>query len=101
MGAMMRNLAVFLLGIDMSEAHLTGISTYLPGFFISGSPVLNGKEFYHKGHKVHKGGKSLDFVGFPFVTVVSFVFEKWHPVKNGRALFQRLGAEAILPYEQN
>jgi hypothetical protein len=25
-------------------------------------------------------------VGFPFVTVVSFVFEKWHPVKNGRAI---------------
>jgi hypothetical protein len=50
-----------------------------------GSPVLNGKEFYHKGHKVHKRGKSLDFVGFPFVTVVSFVFENWHPVKNGRA----------------
>jgi hypothetical protein len=45
---------------------------------------INGKEFYHKGHKVHKGGKSLDFVGFPFVTVASFVFEKWHPVKNGR-----------------
>jgi L-glyceraldehyde 3-phosphate reductase len=25
-------------------------------------------------------------VAFPFVTVVSFVFEKWHPVKNGRAI---------------
>jgi hypothetical protein len=50
-----------------------------------GSPVLNGKEPYHKGHKVHKGEKSL-VVGFRFVTVVSFVFEKWHPVKNGRAL---------------
>jgi hypothetical protein len=29
--------------------------------------------------------KSLDFIGSSFVTVVSFVFEKWYPVKNGRA----------------
>ncbi len=27
---------------------------------------------------------SLDFIGFSLVTVVSFVFEKSYPVKNGR-----------------
>lgn len=31
-----------------------------------------------------KGKKSLDFIGFSLVTVVSFVFEKSYPVKNGR-----------------
>jgi hypothetical protein len=47
-----------------------------------GLPYLTGKSLTTK---YTKGKKSLDFVGFPFVTVVSFVFEKWHPVKNGRA----------------
>jgi len=31
--------------------------------------------------------KRLDFMGFSFVTVVSFVFEKSFPVKSGRAVF--------------
>ena len=35
--------------------------------------------------KYTKGEKSLDFTGFSFVTVVSFVFEKRCHVKNGRA----------------
>jgi L-alanine-DL-glutamate epimerase-like enolase superfamily enzyme len=48
-------------------------------------PYLTGKSLTTKDTKYTKGEKSLDFVGFPFVTVVSFVFEKWHPVKNGRA----------------
>jgi len=29
--------------------------------------------------------KNLDFLGFSFVTVVSFVFKESYPVKNGRA----------------
>ena len=66
-----------------------------PGF-----PVIGGKEAKHtlalvrltcpggrcpgkphsarEGHQVHKGEKSLDFVGFPFV------FESGFPVNNGR-----------------
>ena len=42
----------------------------------AGSPVINGKEPHHEGHQVHKGGESLDFMVFSFVTVVSFVFER-------------------------
>jgi hypothetical protein len=54
-----------------------------------GLPYLTGKSLTTKDTKYTKGEKSLDFVGFPFVTVVSFVFEKWHPVKNGRAKVMR------------
>jgi hypothetical protein len=49
----------------------------------SGSTVFNGKEPHHKGHKVHKGVKSLDCSRFSFVTVVSFVFEKGFPLITG------------------
>jgi hypothetical protein len=58
-----------------------------------GLPHLTGKSLTTKDTKYTKGEKSLDFVGFSFVTVVSFVFEKWHPVKNGRADFFFFGNE--------
>jgi hypothetical protein len=35
-----------------------------------------------KDTKYTKGEKRLDFVGFSFVTVVSFVFGKSYPIKN-------------------
>ena len=44
-----------------------------------------GKSLTTKGTKYTKGEKSLAFVGFSFVTVVSFVFEKSYHVKNIRA----------------
>jgi hypothetical protein len=54
-----------------------------------GSTVSTGKEPHHKGHKVHKGVKSLDCSHFSspvlaggarVVTVVSIVFEKGFPL---------------------
>jgi hypothetical protein len=42
---------------------------------------------HHKGHKVHKGVKSLDCSRFSFVTVVSFVFEKGFPLITGDPKF--------------
>ena len=40
-----------------------------------------GKSLNTKGTKCTKGGKGFDLMGFSFVTVVSFVFEKWYPFK--------------------
>ncbi|HNQ96127.1 MAG TPA: hypothetical protein PKK96_04340 [Anaerolineales bacterium] len=51
-----------------------------------GSSVINGKELYHEGHEAHTGKKrAFAMIGFSFVAVVSFVFEKSFHVKNGRA----------------
>jgi hypothetical protein len=63
------------------------------GFVFKGSPGINGKEPYHEGHQVHKGGNGPISRAFSFVTCpgtvrqgrcVSFVVEDGFPVKNGR-----------------
>ena len=65
--------------ISLFTAWLTGVDGYLfwkdlglPSFILldlqnkNGSPVINGKEPNHEGHKVHKGGKATDFTSiFP------------------------------------
>jgi hypothetical protein len=56
---------------------------------------LTGKGLTTKGAKYTEREKSVDFMGFPFVTVVSFVFEKRWPVKNGRARFVSYREERI------
>jgi len=47
-------------------------------------PFLAGKNLTTKDTKYTKGEKSLDLRVFSFVTVVSFVFERSYPVKNGK-----------------
>jgi hypothetical protein len=52
-----------------------------------GSPVNNGKELYHEGHEVLKGGIIRLALRASFVvTFVPFVVENGIPVKNGRIM---------------
>ena len=44
---------------------LNGFLRVLVFWFVrDGSPVINGTELHHEGHKVHKVGKKSGFLGF-------------------------------------